>query len=125
MEIREAAKILEDKYMTYPDVFGVNVVNCKGCGGEYIEVYINTHNRQLMSSIPSQFKGFRIEKIHKTVPRYDNEALIVPAYSYPYLYTSIYGIPSYNIGYPRVIGGGFRPPRPRHIGVGHRGGRRR
>lgn len=45
MTIKEAAKVLEDKYMTMQGVYGVNIVPCKKCGGDYIEVMMDTHNR--------------------------------------------------------------------------------
>lgn len=117
--VRDVAKLLQDKYFSYPDVFGVNVVNCNGCGGEYVEVYMNTHNRNLLSIIPSSMSGIRIEKVHQSKP-VEQENLYVPYYTYPYLYTSVYGIPTYNISYPR-----HRAVFPRHGHRPHGGFRRR
>lgn len=108
MTIKEAAKTLEDKYMTYPDVFGVNVVSCKNCKGDYIEVYVNTHNAKLMASIPSNFSGFRVEKVHQTKPvEALSEVQIVPPQYYGFPYPAI-GFPIYGGGFRR-IGGGGRP----------------
>lgn len=119
MTIKEAAKVLEDKYMTMQGVYGVNIVPCKKCGGDYIEVMMDTHNRSLMTSIPSSIYGFRVEKIHQDKPietQYETQ-IFAPTYAYPYLYGGIYGMPYW--GRPRVIGGGHPRPRP-HFGGGFR-----
>lgn len=117
MNIKEAAKLLEDKYMAMSGVYGVNIVDCTGCGGKFIEVYMNTRNRSLMSAIPSSFQGFRIEKVHQDAPV---EAIgDVDLYAYPY-----YGFPYPAIGFT-TYGGGYR--RFPHGGGGrpHGGGGRR
>lgn len=121
MNIKEAAKILEDKIMTYPDVFGIGIMSCEGCGGKYIEIAMNTHNRKLMASIPNNFNGFRIEKVHQSKPNEPQSDLdianvpYIPYYSYPpYVYGGIYGYPYWGTpyAYPRHL------PRP-HGGGGH------
>lgn len=128
MTAKEVQKLLEDKLMTYPDVFGIGIMNCEGCGGKYIEVAMNTHNRKLMASIPSSLHGFRIEKVHQskpTEPQNDLDIANVPYFSYPpYVYGGIYGFPYWGTpyAYPRHL------PRPHGGGGGHHhggGGRRR
>lgn len=104
MNIKEAAKVLEDKYLTYPDVYRVNIMDCKGCGGKYIAVFLNTHNAKLMAAIPSNVSGFRIEKIHQSAPRYSENEVEIYApqyYAYP-VFGYPYGFPYHN-RYPRPI----------------------
>lgn len=124
MTIKQAAKLLEDKYMSMSGVYGVNTNNCNGCGGNYIEVKMNTQNKSLLMSIPSTFQGFRVEKVHQDAPiESPNDTNIVPTY-YEYDYPYGYGFPAY--GYPYYGGGRFPRPihRPRVVigGGGHHGG---
>lgn len=119
MNIKQSAKILEDKYMTMNGIYSVGIISCAKCGGDYIEILMDTQNRSLLTSIPQSFQGFRIEKVHRDKPvetQYDTE-IFAPVYPYPYMYGAVYGIPV-------PVGGRFRP----RGGGGHHhggGGRRR
>ena len=114
MNIKQAAKILEDKYMTMNGVYGVNIESCKNCDGDFIVIKMNTQNRSLLTSIPSSFQGFRVEKVHQDAPiELQNDVAILPAAPY------YYGYPAF--GYT-TYGGWGRGGWGRGGHGGHRGG---
>jgi hypothetical protein len=121
MNIETAKKELEAKYLPLKGVFGIAIVGCATCKGQYIEISMDTHNRELLSKIPSKFNGFRIEKVHQTTPiqAQNNDQYYAPVYQYPYVYAGYYQYPYWGGG-GWWRGGGGRP----HGGGHHGGGRR-
>ncbi len=112
MSIEQAEEILVKKYLfsgKYPDVFGMGIFGCENCGGKYIEISMNTHNKKLMAEIPNELYGFRISKVHQSEEnkaQFQGETETVinpPIYSYPalmYPYSRHYPRP---IHAPRVV----------------------
>jgi hypothetical protein len=76
--IKEATdKFVKEFLVPNKGVYGVGHFPCSCCDKPYIEVSMNTNDKELVSKIPDKFMGFRVEKkygeqsvaqIQKTIP---------------------------------------------------------
>jgi hypothetical protein len=62
VDIRQVQDELSKHYLNESDVYGVGVMQCDCCGKDYLEVLMNTKNKDLVKKIPNKINGFKVEK---------------------------------------------------------------